>query len=142
MSPVSLRSRKVRVCTSCSTCTEFHTYQPMLAMSARARAVASMTSRIGRAFAEPTLPAAEEIIDLNSFLLAYNKFRYNTGGEMRIVLPARSLRWLAAAGLAGLVALWSQETPAPKPKEEEAVVLERLPAITSVFPLSARPGRT
>src|SRR5258706_12989353 len=63
ISPVSESNRNVRTCTSCNPCTEFHTYHPMLAMRANARAVASMTSRIGKALATRTLSAPEGVIE-------------------------------------------------------------------------------
>ena len=52
-----------------------------------------------------------------------------------MAIRVRSLGRTAALCLTALV-LWSQEAPAT------AEVLERLPAITSVFPQSGRPGRT
>src|SRR2546428_13823714 len=62
ISPVSSRSRNVRSCTCCNTCTEFQTYHPRLAISARANAVATVTSRIGKALARPGLSAGAGVI--------------------------------------------------------------------------------
>ncbi len=62
-----------------------------------------------------------------------------------MAIRVRSLGWTAGFCLAA-VALWSQEDPSAKPKdepkEEAAGVIERIPAITSVLPQSGRPGRT